>query len=101
MRTETKNLQMRIDELIASDERSASTIHKLISWIDQLSRAIDEQRQENHRVIDRTAEILGGEIDVLRKELKAIAERFTGDEEEPEPAKNVTAFTGSKPLISS
>lgn len=79
MRNESQKLKDRLDALIASDERTASTIMNLISWADALARAFEEQRQENHRTVDRTADILNGELETLRKELRGIADKLTGE----------------------
>lgn len=105
MRLETVNLQTRLDDLRASDERTASTIMNLLSWAEALSRAVETQRQDNHRSVDRTADIINGELVTLRTELTAIADKLRGDKEpeadaeiEIAPSKkskkpeNVTAF---------
>lgn len=84
MRLETVNLQTRLDDLRASDERTASTIMNLLSWCEALARAIETQRQDNHRSVDRTADIINGELVTLRTELTAIADKLRGDKE-PEP----------------
>lgn len=81
MRVETKNIQTRLDDLAASDERTASTIMNLLSWCEALSRAVETQRQENHRSVDRTADIINGELATLRTELTAIADKLRGDKE--------------------
>lgn len=81
MRLETKNLQTRVDDLAASDERTASTITALISWIETVSRAVETQREENHRSVDRTADIFNGELESLRKELTAVVDKLRGDKD--------------------
>lgn len=85
MRHTTKNVETAVNQAAEADNRLATRIATLRSWVANVSRHVDERRNQTVAEINTAADALMGELTGLDGELAAVHDELTGEQNGHQP----------------